>query len=257
MDLKNLREFKEDLIKFLHIEKLAFYDDYAHHPTEIKEVLNGVRAAYKKEEVICVFQPHRISRLKDLKKEFSLSFKKADTVILCPVYAAGEKIKLGFDYNIFAKDIIKNSKVKLFMVNNQYELAKLIKNTIYGKKIVVGMGAGTISAWMRELSKFNIMLSEELIKFSNEITSKIYFDYDLKKSNWFNIGGKTKIYFKPDNLPDLILFLKRFGNKEKIYILGAGSNTLITDNTFDGAVIKLGKNFSNISILPNGCNSCR
>tara|TARA_B110000008_G_scaffold76175_1_gene77434 strand:- start:317 stop:1225 length:909 start_codon:yes stop_codon:yes gene_type:complete len=95
------------------------------------------------------------------------------------------------------------------------------------------------------------MLSEELIKFSNEITSKIYFDYDLKKSNWFNIGGKTKIYFKPDNLPDLILFLKRFGNKEKIYILGAGSNTLITDNTFNGAVIKLGRNFSNISILPN------
>jgi len=96
------------------------------------------------------------------------------------------------------------------------------------------------------------MLSEELIKFSNEVTSKIYFNYDLKKSNWFNIGGKTKIYFKPDNLPDLVLFLKRFGNKEKIHILGAGSNTLISDKTFNGAVIKLGKNFSNISILPNG-----
>jgi len=95
------------------------------------------------------------------------------------------------------------------------------------------------------------MPSEELTKFSNEISSKIYFDYDLKKSNWFNIGGKTKIYFKPDNLSDLILFLKRFGNKEKIHILGAGSNTLISDKTFDGAVIKLGKNFSNISILPN------
>ena len=95
------------------------------------------------------------------------------------------------------------------------------------------------------------MLSEELIKFSNEISSKIYSDYDLKKNNWFNIGGKTKIYFKPDNLPDLVLFLKRFGKKEKIHILGAGSNTLISDKTFDGAVIKLGKNFSNISILPN------
>ena len=95
------------------------------------------------------------------------------------------------------------------------------------------------------------MLSEELKKFSNEVSSKIYFDYNLKKSNWFNIGGKTKIYFKPDNLADLILFLKRFGNKEKIHILGAGSNTLISDNTFNGAVIKLGKNFSNISILPN------
>ena len=102
------------------------------------------------------------------------------------------------------------------------------------------------------IAKFNIMPSKELIKFSNEVSSKIHFDYDLKKSNWFNIGGKTKIYFKPDNLPDLILFLKRFGNKEKIHILGAGSNTLISDKTFDGVVIKLGKNFSNISILSNG-----
>jgi len=95
------------------------------------------------------------------------------------------------------------------------------------------------------------MLSDELTKFSNEVSSKIDFDYDLKKSNWFNIGGKTKIYFRPNNLSDLILFLKRFGNKEKIHILGAGSNTLISDSTFDGAVIRLGKNFSNISILPN------
>jgi len=149
-----LKEFKGVQRRFNKIfthRETNFYDDYAHHPTEIKEVLNGVRAAYKKEEVICIFQPHRISRLKDLKKEFSLAFKKADSVILCPVYAAGEKIKLGFNYNNFAKDIIKNSKVKLFMVNDQYELGKLIKNTIYGKKIVVGMGAGTISTWMKEL----------------------------------------------------------------------------------------------------------
>ena len=153
--IKNgLKEFKgvqRRFNKIFEYRETNFYDDYAHHPTEIKEVLNGVRAAYKKEEVICVFQPHRISRLKDLKKEFSLSFKKADIVILCPIYTAGEKIKLGFDYSNFAKDIIKNSKIKLFMVDNQYDLAKLIKNTIYGKKIVVGMGAGTISTWMREL----------------------------------------------------------------------------------------------------------
>ena len=96
------------------------------------------------------------------------------------------------------------------------------------------------------------MQLEELKKFSNEIKSKFIFDYDLKKSNWFNIGGKTKVYFKPNNLSDLVLFLKKFGTKEKIYVLGAGSNTLISDKIFDGVVIKLGKNFSNISILPNG-----
>tara|TARA_B110000881_G_C18577477_1_gene519564 strand:- start:806 stop:2203 length:1398 start_codon:yes stop_codon:yes gene_type:complete len=153
---KGLKEFKGVQRRFNKIftyRETNFYDDYAHHPTEIKEVLKGVRIAYKKNEIICVFQPHRISRLKDLKKEFSLSFKKADTVILCPIYAAGEKIKLVFDYNNFAKDIIRNSKVKLFMIQDQYQLAKFIKNNIYGKKIVIGMGAGTISAWMRELPK--------------------------------------------------------------------------------------------------------
>jgi UDP-N-acetylmuramate--alanine ligase len=151
---KGLKEFKGVQRRFNKIftyRETNFYDDYAHHPTEIKEVLNGVRAAYKKEEVICIFQPHRISRLKDLKQEFSYSFKKADTVILCPIYTAGEKIKLGFNYNNFAKEIIKNSRVKLFMVDDQYQLAKFIKSNIYGKKIVVGMGAGTISAWMKEM----------------------------------------------------------------------------------------------------------
>ena len=153
---KGLKEFKGVQRRFNKIftyRETDFYDDYAHHPTEIKEVLNGVRAAYKKEEIICVFQPHRISRLKDLKKEFSLSFKKANTVILCPVYAAGEKIKLGFNYNNFAKDIIKNSNVRLFLIKDQYQLAKFIKGNIYGKKIVIGMGAGTISTWMKELPK--------------------------------------------------------------------------------------------------------
>ncbi len=153
---KGLKEFKGVQRRFNKIftyQEVNFYDDYAHHPTEIKEVLNGVRAAYKKKEVICIFQPHRISRLRDLKSEFSHSFKKADTVILCPVYTAGEKIKLGFNYNNFAKSIIKNSNVNLFMVNDQYQLAKFVKNNIYGKKIVIGMGAGTISGWIKELPK--------------------------------------------------------------------------------------------------------
>jgi UDP-N-acetylmuramate dehydrogenase len=95
------------------------------------------------------------------------------------------------------------------------------------------------------------MLIEEIKKFSKETNSKFDFNYDLKKSNWFNIGGKTKVYFKPQSLSNLIMFLKIFGTKEKIFILGAGSNTLINDNIYNGIVIKLGKNFSNISLLPN------
>jgi UDP-N-acetylmuramate dehydrogenase len=95
------------------------------------------------------------------------------------------------------------------------------------------------------------MLADEIKKFSNGIDSKFYFDYDLKKSTWFNIGGKTEVYFKPESLSDLVLFIKKFGMKYKIFILGAGSNILISDNTFKGIVVKLGKNFSNISLLSN------
>ena len=96
------------------------------------------------------------------------------------------------------------------------------------------------------------MKIDELKNFANTIKGKLSFNYDLKKSNWFNIGGKTKAYFKPDSLNELVVFLKKFGNKGKILTLGAGSNVLINDKTFDGVIIKLGKNFSNISVLPNG-----
>ena len=73
--------------------------------------MDGVKKVYDGYDKVCIFQPHRISRLKDLRKEFSYSFSNADIVVLCPIYTAGEKIKLGFDYIKFAKEIIKNSKV--------------------------------------------------------------------------------------------------------------------------------------------------
>ena len=83
----------------------------------------------------------------------------------------------------------------------------------------------------------------------SEFGSNVIFEHDLKKKNWFNIGGKSKIFFKADNLKELINFLKKLQKKERIFILGAGSNTLISDNLFNGAVIKLSKNFNNISLL--------
>ena len=60
-------------------------------------------------------------------------------------------MKLGFNYLKFAKEIIKNSKVKLFLVNDNIQLAKFLKKNMYGKKIVIGMGAGSISNWMKKL----------------------------------------------------------------------------------------------------------
>ena len=159
----SVKDIKKGLLNFKGVERrfskifrynnIDFYDDYAHHPTEIKMVLDGVNKVYPNFEKVCIFQPHRISRLKDLKKEFSFAFKNADTVILCPIFTAGEKIKLGFKYSSFAKEIIKSSKVKLFLVNDLKQLAIFLKRNMYGKKIVIGMGAGSISSWIKTLPK--------------------------------------------------------------------------------------------------------
>ena len=83
----------------------------------------------------------------------------------------------------------------------------------------------------------------------DEFGDNVIFEHDLKKKNWFNIGGKSKVFYKANNLKELINFLKKVADKEKIFILGAGSNTLITDNLYDGIVIKLSKDFNNISLL--------
>ena len=93
------------------------------------------------------------------------------------------------------------------------------------------------------------MKIDNLKKLLKEFENDIIFNADLKKKNWFNIGGKAKVFYKPTELKDLIKFLKVLDNKEKIYTIGAGSNTLITDELFNGVVIKLGKNFSRLSSL--------
>tara|TARA_Y100001970_G_scaffold92801_1_gene116978 strand:- start:645 stop:1553 length:909 start_codon:yes stop_codon:yes gene_type:complete len=93
------------------------------------------------------------------------------------------------------------------------------------------------------------MKINDIEKLASNIDGNILFNYDLKKLNWFNIGGKTKIFFKPNSLKSLVKFLNIYSKRGKIFILGAGSNVLINDSTFPGVIIKLGKNFSNISIL--------
>ena len=152
LGLKNFKGVQRRFNYLFHKGKTSFFDDYAHHPTEIRSVLDGVRKVYAEEEIVCIFQPHRVSRLKLLKKEFSKCFIKANTILLCPVYKAGEKIKLGFKYDSFAKSIAKNSKVNLIMLNDEQDLKKIINNIAFGNKIFIAMGAGSISNWIRNLN---------------------------------------------------------------------------------------------------------
>ena len=93
------------------------------------------------------------------------------------------------------------------------------------------------------------MKIEDLKKSVLSIDGNIFFDQTIKNLNWFNIGGKTRILFKPNSLKGLIEYLKLYAQRGKIFILGNGSNVLFDDETYQGTIIKLGKNFSRISLL--------
>ncbi len=149
--LKKFLGIQRRFTKVFSIKKREFFDDYAHHPTEIKAVIEGSRQVYKNRKIVCVFQPHRYSRIKALKKEFASSFKSSNTVVLCPVYSAGEKIKYNFNQDNFSKLISKKSRVQVINVANRQELKNYIKKNLLDEEMVICMGAGSISSWIREI----------------------------------------------------------------------------------------------------------
>ena len=93
------------------------------------------------------------------------------------------------------------------------------------------------------------MKIEDIKKLALSIDGDILFDQSVKNFNWFNIGGKAKVFFKPNSLKSLIEYLKLYASRGKIFILGNGSNVLFDDATYQGTIIKLGKNFSKITLL--------
>ena len=137
--------------KVFSIGNKDFYDDYAHHPTEIKAVINAAREVYKKRKIICVFQPHRYSRIKMLKTEFASAFKLSDAVVLCPIYSAGEKLKYNYDQEDFSNLITQKSNTQVININNKNDLKLYLKKNLFSNEMVICMGAGSISNWIREI----------------------------------------------------------------------------------------------------------
>lgn len=122
---------------------VLIYDDYAHHPTEIKATLKGAREFFGRKKIWCVFQPHLYSRTKILLNDFAKSFDDADEIILADIYAAREKKDKSVNSKILADKIMKNGGKAVWMKSFDDIVVFLDKNIKKGD-VVITMGAGDI-----------------------------------------------------------------------------------------------------------------
>ena len=141
--LKNFNGVSRRFTKIGSFKNNIFIDDYAHHPTEIENVLSAAKQSKLSNNVIAVFQPHRYSRVESLQNDFSKCFKKADIVLVMDVYAAGEKNVNSFKIEKLTKLIKKNSNVKTYYVKSLDLLPNFLNKD--KKNLVIFMGAGDIS----------------------------------------------------------------------------------------------------------------
>jgi UDP-N-acetylmuramate--alanine ligase len=128
---------------------VSIYDDYAHHPAEIAAVLSAARGA-SKGRVIAIVQPHRYSRLKSLFEEFCGCFSDADTVLVAPVYPAGEQPN-GFDRDKLVEGIRHTGHTHVYPIEGEDALMRTVASLASPGDLVIGLGAGTISEWARAL----------------------------------------------------------------------------------------------------------
>jgi UDP-N-acetylmuramate--alanine ligase len=202
---------------------IKVYDDYAHHPTAIKTTLEGLRKEYPKARILAVIEPHGYKRTKALLSMYNGVFDSIDKVIIGPIFQARDQI----DNSITSQKVAEISGHKdISYVNSLEEIIEKWQMVNDKYNIVVVMGAGKSYVWARKIA--NLIQ----VSFSDLTT--------------FRIGGKIKKYFEAKNkedIKDVIGFAKQ--NKLDIFIIGGGSDILVSDKDFTGLVIKyVGKNIS-------------
>lgn len=129
---------------------VSIFDDYGHHPVEIAAVLQAARAGAKG-RVVAVFEPHRYSRVKSLYQEFCACFGDADSVVVAPLYTAGEAPVDGIDNHRIADGIRQAGHKSVLAIDDPRELAALVQR--YGRPgdMVICLGAGNSTEWANAL----------------------------------------------------------------------------------------------------------
>jgi UDP-N-acetylmuramate--alanine ligase len=127
------------------VEGVTIIDDYGHHPVEIEATLEAAARGFEGRRLLAVFQPHRFSRVRDLFGEFCRCFHRADHVVVCPVYAAGEEPLEGLDHHRVAEGLRTHGQRSVVAVEDLDEAVKHLREEMKPGDIVVTLGAGNVN----------------------------------------------------------------------------------------------------------------
>ncbi len=159
--LENFTGVKRRFTKVGEVNGINIIDDYGHHPVEISAALRAGRSSTK-ENLIAIVQPHRYSRLRDLFDDFASCFNDADSVIVTPVFAAGEEPIEGVNHIELARKIRALGHRDVQTINEASELAPLLAKMTNRGDYVIFLGAGNITYWANELpEKLTAILNED------------------------------------------------------------------------------------------------
>ncbi len=203
--------------------EIKIYDDYAHHPTAIKTTLEGLRQEFPKNRIWAIVEPHGFARTKALLSNYKNVFKDVDKVLIGPIFKSRDTETFGMDASSITK-ISAHTDILGFDTFDQ--IKKFMSGQIKPGDIILVMGAGKSYLWAREIA--NLLP----VSFSDLTT--------------FRIGGKIKKYSEVKTeieIKPVVDYAKQ--NTLPIFVLGEGSDILVSDKTFVGVVIRFsGKRIS-------------
>lgn len=213
-------------------KRFLIVDDYAHHPTEIRETLKAARSLNRK-RIVALFQPHRYSRTQALLHQFGGSFKNADKLIVTDIYAASETAKKGVSGLAVTDEVKKTGHSDVTFVARD-KVTEYVREVIQPGDLVIALGAGDINQVAGQLSEF---LKSLVFR---EIEGKVLLNEPVGKHTTLKIGGPVDFWVEPSDTEALAKTIKTAKrHRLKTYLFGGGSNILAPDEGLRGVAIHL------------------
>ena len=228
---------------------ILIYNDYAHHPTEVKATLEAARD-FLQRPILAIFQPHRYSRTQQLGREFGTSFSAADKVIVTELYSAWEEPIAGVSGKIVFDAVReKYADIPAYFCESLEAARELALKIAQRGDAIFCLGAGDIGALPAKLLSDLEKRESQLLQPKNgawhELENLAKRDEPLSRHCTIRVGGAAQFWLEPqseDELAHVLQLVQKSG--APLTIFGAGSNLVPSDNGFDGVVLKLGNGFA-------------